>query len=142
FKDKESAEQIKFYTRQFVSSLAPTNYILTNPEVHREIVETEGACLKQGLENFIQDWENSSLEAFRITQTDPTAFSLGDNLATTPGKVVFQNDLIQLIQYQPATRQVFKRPVLITPPFINKYYILDLDEKKSLVRWLVSQGYT
>ncbi len=141
FTDPRAAEQVKFYTRQYINSVSPTNNVLTNPEVCREILETKGENLVKGVENFMRDLEQSPVEAFKITQTDADAFTLGENLATNPGKVVFQNDLIQLIHYTPATEQVYQRPVLITPPFINKYYILDLDEKKSLVRWLVEQGH-
>lgn len=142
FSDPKAAEQVKFYTRQYINSVSPSNSILTNPEVCREILETKGQNLVKGVENFMRDLEQSPAEAFKITQTDPDAFTLGENLATTPGKVVYQNDLIQLIHYAPTTDEVYQRPVLITPPFINKYYILDLDQKKSMVRWLVAQGYS
>ncbi len=142
FSDPKAAEQVKFYTRQYINSVSPTNYILTNPEVCREILDTQGQNLVKGMENYMRDLEQSPIEAFKITQTDPDAFTLGENLATTPGKVVYQNDLMQLIHYAPSTPEVFQRPVVITPPFINKYYILDLDQKKSMARWLVSQGYS
>lgn len=142
FEDPKAAEQIKFYVRQYINSVSPTNYILTNPEVCREILETKGENLVKGMKNFIRDMEQSPIEAFKITQSDPDAFTLGKDLAVTPGKVVLQNDLMQLIQYTPTAKEVYARPLLIVPPFINKYYILDLDKKKSLVRWLVAQGYT
>ena len=141
FPDEKTSEQVKFYTRQYLSSVAPGNYVLTNPEVCREILATKGENLARGAENFLRDLERSPLEAFRITQSDDSAFEVGGNLATTPGKVVFQNELIQLIHYAPSTEQVYKRPILFTPPFINKYYILDLDERKSLMRWLLDQGH-
>lgn len=142
FSDPKAEEQMKFYVRQYINSVSPTNHILTNPEVCREIVETNGQNLIKGAQNFLKDLQQSPVDAFRITQTDPNAFTLGENLATTPGKVIFQNDLMQLLQYTPTTEQVFKVPLLITPPFINKYYILDLDKQKSLVRWLVAQGHS
>lgn len=141
FTDPKAEEQVKFYTRQYISSVSPSNYALTNPEVCREILESKGQNMVKGLENFIRDLEQSPAEALKITQTDPNAFTLGENIATTPGEVVFQNDLIQLIHYKPTTKTVLQTPVLITPPFINKYYILDLDKKKSLVRWLTEQGH-
>jgi poly[(R)-3-hydroxyalkanoate] polymerase subunit PhaC len=142
FSDPKAGEQVRFYTRQYLSSVSPTNSILTNPEVCREIIETKGQSLVKGVQNFLRDLEQSPAEAFKITQTDMDAFTLGGNLATTPGKVVFQNDLIQLIQYEASTEKVYQHPIIITPPFINKYYILDLDKKKSLMRWLVAQGYS
>ena len=141
FSDPKAAEQVRFYTRQYINSVSPGNHLLTNPEVCREIIATQGQSLVKGAENFMRDLEQSPAEAFRITQTDPTAFTLGKDLATTAGEVVFENDLIQLIHYVPMGETVYQRPVLITPPFINKYYILDLDAKKSLVRWLLSKGY-
>ncbi|MFT5083777.1 MAG: polyhydroxyalkanoate synthase [Lentisphaeria bacterium] len=142
FEDKKVAGQVKFYTRQFINSVAPTNYVLTNPEVCRELLSTQGENLAKGIDNFMRDLENSPAEAFKITQVDSSAFALGENLANTPGKVVFENELIQLIQYTPTSAKVKQVPLLIVPPFINKYYILDLDEKKSMVRWMVEQGYT
>jgi polyhydroxyalkanoate synthase len=142
FKDPKVAEQVKFYTRQYISATSPTNSILTNPEVCNEIIESKGQNLVRGLENFMQDLQRSPAQAFSITQTAPDAFSLGEDLAITPGKVIFENAFIQLIHYTPVTASVYKRPILITPPFINKYYILDLDKKKSLVRWLVEQGHS
>jgi polyhydroxyalkanoate synthase len=142
FADPKVAEQVKFYTRQYINAASPTNSILTNPEVCREILESKGENLAKGMENFMGDLRRSPVEAFSITQTDPDAFTLGEDLATTQGKVVFENDFIQLIQYKAVTDKVYKQPILITPPFINKYYILDLDQKKSLVRWLVAQGYS
>lgn len=142
FKDEKTAERIRFYTRQYINSMSPTNYVLTNPEVCREITETQGQNLTKGMERFARDLERSPLEALRVTQTDESAFTLGENIANTPGKVVFQNDLIQLIQYAPTTEQVHTTPLLIVPPFINKYYILDINEQQSLVRWAVEQGFT
>jgi polyhydroxyalkanoate synthase len=142
FDDHKTAEQARFFTRQFVNSLSPTNYVLTNPEVCRDIIDTEGECLAKGVDNFLRDIEASPLEAFKIGQANPDDFELGKDLAYTQGQVVYENDLFQLLQYSPSTETVSKTPLLVVPPFINKYYILDLDQKKSLVKWLVDQGLT
>lgn len=142
FEDDKLKDQIQFYTRQLVSSMAPTNYVFTNPEVCREILRTEGECLARGVDKFFRDLENSPAEAFRISQVNTDAFVLGENLAATHGKVVFRNELIELLQYCPRTASTLSTPLLIVPPFINKFYILDLGEKKSLVQWLVDSGFT
>jgi len=142
FKDDKQAQKARFYARQYINATSPSNMAMTNPEVCREILETRGENLVKGMENFMHDLRQSPIEALKITQSDPDAFCLGENLAITPGKVIFQNDLLQLIQYQASTKQVYERPLLLVPPFINKFYIMDLDEKKSMVRWLVSQGFT
>ncbi|WP_338024821.1 class I poly(R)-hydroxyalkanoic acid synthase [Alteromonas antoniana] len=142
FKDPKSAEQVKFYTRQYINSVSPTNYLLSNPEVCEEILKSKGQNMVKGIENFMRDLEQSPLEAFKITQTDMAAFTLGENLATTPGKVVYQNDLIQLIHYQPQKTKTYSSPILFVPPFINKYYILDLDERKSVVNGLLEEGHS
>ncbi len=141
FEDGKMGEQVRFYTRQLVNSMAPSNYVFTNPEVCREILKTEGECLARGIDNFMRDLENSPSEAFKITQVDINAFTLGETLAYTPGEVVFKNRLIELIRYFPASAEVVATPLLIVPPFINKFYILDLDARKSLVKWLVERGY-
>ena len=141
FKDDKTAEQVKFYTRQYISSVSPTNYVLTNPEVCEEILKSNGESILKGMQNFMADLEQSPLEAFKITQTDPNAFTVGENLATTEGQVIFKNELIELIHYTPKTEKTFKNPILFTPPFINKYYVLDLDYKKSMVRSLLEAGY-
>ncbi len=142
FEDQKTAEQVKFFTRQYINSLSPTNYVFTNPEVCRDIIETEGECLARGMDNFLRDLENSPIEGFKVGQVNVDAFEVGKDLAITPGKVVYESRLFQLIQYKPTTEEVYEKPLLIVAPFINKYYILDLDQKKSMVRWLVSQGYT
>jgi len=139
--DPQTAKKVDFYTRQFADAFAPSNFVWTNPEVLRATFETKGENLRKGLKNFQRDLERGNGQ-LRITMSDPDAFELGRNLATTPGKVVFQNDLIQLIQYEPTTEKVHRTPILMVPAWINKYYILDLTAKKSLVRWAVSQGYT
>ncbi len=139
--DDQTAHKVEFYTRQFADSFSPSNFIWTNPEVLRETIETNGQNLVKGLQNFQRDMEKGG-GALQITMSDSEAFRLGENIATTPGKVVFQNDLIQLIQYQPTTAEVYRQPLLIVPPWINKYYILDLTPEKSFVRWAVDRGYT
>lgn len=142
FEDKGIEEQVRFYTRQFINSVAPSNYVLTNPEVCREILNTQGENLAKGIDNFMRDLQKSPNEAFRINQVNHDAFELGKDLARTPGKVVFRNELFELIQYTSVTEEVHKTPLIVFPPFINKYYIMDLDEKKSMVSWLVEQGLT
>lgn len=142
FTDPKAAEQVKFYTRQYINSVCPTNYLLSNPEVCEEILKTKGENLANGIKNFLRDLEHSPLEAFKITQTPADAFTIGEDLATTPGKVIYQNELIQLIHYTPTQDKHYARPVLFVPPFINKYYILDLNEKKSAVKGLLDEGFS
>jgi polyhydroxyalkanoate synthase len=137
----DSEKKVAFFTRQYVDALSPTNFLLTNPQVLRETVASGGQNLVRGLNNLLADIEKGGGK-LRISMTDETAFQLGRNVATTPGKVVYQNDLMQLIQYTPVTDQVFRRPLLIIPPWINKYYILDLREKNSFIRWALQQGHT
>ena len=139
--DAHTAQKADFYTRQFIDALAPTNFAATNPEVVRRTVETGGENLVQGLENMLEDLERGQ-GRLRIRMTDQEKFTLGGNVAVTPGKVVFENDLMQLIQYAPATDVVRKRPLLIVPPWINKFYILDLRPKNSFIKWAVEQGHT
>ncbi|MEQ8510776.1 MAG: class I poly(R)-hydroxyalkanoic acid synthase [Rhodospirillaceae bacterium] len=139
--DPQTARKVDFYTRQFADAIAPTNFAMTNPEVLRATAESGGENLIKGLENMLDDLEKGKGK-LRISMTDEEAFEIGVNVAVTPGKVVFQNDLIQLIQYEPTTEQQYSTPLLIMPPWINKYYILDLREKNSLVKWATDQGYT
>ncbi|HEX4569148.1 MAG TPA: class I poly(R)-hydroxyalkanoic acid synthase [Dongiaceae bacterium] len=139
--DPKTAKKVDFYTRQFVDAMAPSNFVLTNPEVLRKTLESGGENLVKGLENLLGDLERGKGQ-LHIKMTDPDAFEVGRNIAITPGKVVFQNDLIQLLQYDPTTPEVAKRPLLIIPPWINKYYILDLREKNSFIRWAVGEGQT
>jgi polyhydroxyalkanoate synthase subunit PhaC len=134
-------KKVDFFTRQYIDALAPSNFALTNPEVFRETVATGGQNLVRGLNNLLDDIERGNGQ-LRISMTDSKAFELGVNIATTPGQVVFQNDLMQLIQFAPTTKKVWKRPLLIIPPWINKYYILDLREKNSFIRWAVNEGIT
>ncbi|MDX2142614.1 MAG: class I poly(R)-hydroxyalkanoic acid synthase [Rhodospirillaceae bacterium] len=139
--DDQTKRKVDFYTKQFADAMAPTNFALTNPEVLRAVAKTKGENLVKGLQNLLEDLDKGK-GRLRISMTDEAAFKVGENVAVTPGKVVFQNDLIQLIQYAPTTEQVYETPVVIMPPWINKYYILDLRPKNSLVKWLTDQGYT
>jgi len=137
----DSEKKVAFFTRQYVDALAPTNFVLTNPQVLRETMASGGQNLVKGLNNLLADIEKGGGQ-LRVSMTDEKAFELGKNVATTPGKVVFQTELMQLIQYQPLTQEVYKRPLVIIPPWINKYYILDLREKNSFIRWALQQGHT
>jgi polyhydroxyalkanoate synthase len=139
--DEQTARKVDFFTRQFADALAPTNFALTNPEVLRTTIDTHGRNLLDGLRNLLADLDRGK-GRLEIRMTDETAFKLGENVAVTPGKVVYQNDLIQLIQYAPATDTVHRRPLLIIPPWINKYYVLDLRPDNSFVRYAVEQGHT
>jgi len=139
--DPKTTRKIDFYTRQFVDAMAPSNFLLTNPEVLKATLDSNGENLVHGLTNMLEDLEHSK-GPLRVSMTDVNAFEVGKNLAITKGKVVFQNDLMQLIQYEPLTKEVYKTPVLIIPPWINKYYILDLQPENSMVRWMVAEGYT
>jgi polyhydroxyalkanoate synthase subunit PhaC len=139
--DEKTARKVDFYTRQFVDAMAPSNFVLTNPQVLRATIESGGENLINGLKHVIEDLEHGK-GRLMIKMTDPSAFEVGKNLAVTPGKIVYQNDLLQLIQYQPTTETVQRRPLLILPPWINKYYILDLRPKNSFVKWAVEQGHT
>ena len=139
--DDTTARKVDFYTRQFVDAIAPSNFVMTNPEVLRATIDSRGENLVQGLKNLLDDLERGK-GRLAISMTDMAAFKIGENIAATPGKVVFQNDLIQLIQYAPTTETVKRRPLLIIPPWINKFYVLDLRPKNSFIRWAVSQGHT
>ncbi len=139
--DEKTRKKALFYLNQMLTALSPSNFPLTNPEVIRTTLATNAENLVQGMAHFVHDLEQSK-DLLRISQTDLSAFEIGRNLAMTPGKVVFQNDLIQLIQYAPATEEVYERPLLIVPPWINKFYILDLVPEKSFVKWAVEQGFT
>ncbi|HLI13397.1 MAG TPA: class I poly(R)-hydroxyalkanoic acid synthase [Alphaproteobacteria bacterium] len=139
--DEKTAKKVDFYTRQFVDAMAPSNFVMTNPEVLRTTIESGGENLVKGLSNLLADLERGKGK-LHIKMTDMEAFRLGENIAVTPGKVVFQNDLLQLIQYMPTTDEVYRRPLLVIPPWINKYYILDLREKNSFIKWAVAEGHT
>ena len=133
-------KRVEFYTRQFADAFAPTNFVLTNPEVMRATLASNGENLVKGLDNLIADVERGRGELSIRQSAD--GFVIGENIATAPGKVVFRNRLIELLQFSPATEQVHERPLLIFPPWINKFYILDLRPENSFIRWLVDQGYT
>ena len=139
--DPRERHRAEFYLRQMTSAYSPSNFLVTNPEVLRETIRSNGQNLVNGVEMLSQDMSRSS-DLMKISQTDTSAFEVGRNLAMTPGKVVFQNDLLQLIQYTPTTEKVRERPLLMVPPWINKYYILDLTPQKSFIKFVVDQGYT
>ncbi len=136
--DRQKAE---FYLRILMSAASPSNFPVTNPEVLRTTLETNAKNLVQGMEHLVKDMEKSG-DLLKISQTDTEAFEVGRNLATTPGKVVFQNDIFQLIQYSPSTDRVREVPILVVPPWINKYYILDLTPSKSFLKYAVEEGFT
>ncbi len=138
--DEKHAEQIHFFTHQLVDLFSPSNFLASNPVAIRKAVETNGRSLVEGLENLVKDLERSGGDLL-VTLSDPEAFKVGETLATTPGHVVHETELFQLIRYQPTTEKVYSRPLMLIPPWINKFYILDLQPKSSLVRWLVDQGY-
>ena len=139
--DPQTAKKANFFTRQFVNALSPTNFALTNPEVLRKTFETRGENLMSGLQNLLTDLEQGD-GRLKIKMTDPDAFDVGRNIASTPGKVVFRNDLFELIQYTPTTKSVNATPLLLITPWINKFYVLDMQPKNSLIHWLVEQGHT
>ncbi len=139
--DERTRQKAEFYLRQVSSALSPSNFPMTNPEVLRETLASNAENLVQGMTLLAEDMHRSG-DLLRISQTDAEAFEVGRNLATTPGKVVYQTDVLQLIQYAPTTDKVRERPLLIVPPWINKYYILDLTPAKSLIKFLVGQGLT
>lgn len=139
--DAPTREKAAFYVRQIASAIAPSNFIATNPELIRETLNQSGDNLVRGMRMLAEDLE-AGKGYLKIRQSDTSKFTLGVNMAASPGKVIFRNDLIELIQYAPTTETVARRPVLIVPPWINKYYILDLGPQKSLVRWAVQQGLT
>lgn len=135
--DKKTAQKIQFYLKQMVDAASPTNSPFTNPEVLEEFVRTKGASLKKGLETLVQDIETGQW----MKMTDPSAFRLGETLASTKGEVVYRNHLFELIHYAPLTEQQYAVPLLIVPPWINKFYIFDLSASNSFVKWMVEQGH-
>ncbi len=139
--DEKQRQKLDFYTKLYVDAVSPTNFAATNPEVLRATRESRGENLVRGLANLLEDLERGK-GRLAVRMVDEDAFEVGGNLAVTPGKVVFRNDLIELIQYAPATATVHRRPLLVIPPWINKYYVLDLRPENSFVRWLVGQGHT
>lgn len=134
-------ERLAYFSRQIVDMMSPTNFLATNPDALQRAIDTDGESLIKGLENLISDLESNNGELI-VKLADENAFELGRNIATSPGKVVFRNKMFELIQYTPTTEKVHATPILIFPPWINKFYILDLKAQNSLVKWLVDQGHT
>jgi len=139
--DQKTARKLRFYTKQAADAMSPGNFLITNPEVIHETLSTNGENLVKGLENLLHDLQENKGK-LRVSLTDTSAFTVGKDLATTKGAVIFENELLQLIQYAPTTTKVHTTPLLIISPWINKYYILDMHEHNSLVKWLTDQGYT
>src|SRR6266700_5818780 len=139
--DPHTRKKAEFYVQQITNAIAPSNFVFTNPEVLRETLSSNGGNLVRGMTMLAEDIE-AGHGTLRIRQSDPANLVVGVNMATTPGKVIYQNDLMQLIQYQPSTESVLRTPLLIVPPWINKFYILDLRPEKSFVKWCVDQGIT
>src|SRR5947209_14724270 len=135
--DEKQQRKLVFYLRQFLDAISPSNYVFTNPQVIHEIIQTGGQNLVKGMEHLLRD-----VKAGQIKMTDTEAFTPGRNLALTPGQVVYRNKLIELIQYAPTTEKVYAIPLLFIPPWINKYYILDMQSKNSLIKFLVDSGFT
>jgi len=138
--DPHIANKLRFYAKQWMDASSPTNFVNMNPEVIAKIVDTQGENLISGLNQFMEDMKKSD-GFLKMTMTDMDAFELGKNIACTKGAVIYQNELMQLIQYEHTTKKVYSMPILIIPPWINKYYILDLSPQNSLVKWLVDQGF-
>jgi poly[(R)-3-hydroxyalkanoate] polymerase subunit PhaC len=139
--DPHTRKKAAFYVQQVTNAISPSNFVLTNPEVLRETLTSNGDNLVRGMKMLAEDIE-AGHGTLRIRQSDPSNLQVGVNMATTPGKVIYQNELMQLIQYSPATESVLRTPLLIVPPWINKFYILDLKPEKSFVKWCVDQGVT
>ncbi|MCK9919964.1 class I poly(R)-hydroxyalkanoic acid synthase [Microbacteriaceae bacterium K1510] len=139
--DERTRKKAEFYIRQIANAISPSNFVLTNPELMRETLSSHGENLVRGMQLLSEDIQAGE-GYLKIRQSDPTLFEVGRNLAVTPGKVIFQNELMQLIQYQATTTEVLKTPLLIVPPWINKFYILDLNPEKSFIKWCVDQGIT
>jgi polyhydroxyalkanoate synthase len=139
--DPKQKQRLSYFSQQIIDMMAPTNFLATNPDALEKAVETEGMSLVQGLENLINDLEANQGELV-VKLADESAFELGGNIATTPGGVVYRNRMMELIQYDAATEEVHQIPLIIFPPWINKFYILDLKEQNSLIKWLTEQGYT
>lgn len=139
--DPREKRRLEYFSSQIVDMMSPTNFLGTNPDALEKAVETEGESLVRGLENLVADLEAHGGEMV-VRLADDSAFELGGNIATAPGEVVYRNKMMELIQYAPTTEQVYATPLIIFPPWINKFYILDLKEKNSLIRWIVEQGYT
>jgi polyhydroxyalkanoate synthase len=139
--DEHTRHKAAFYVRQVTAALSPANFALTNPEVFRETVATNGANLVAGMKMLAEDIAAGGGE-LRLRQTDASKFAVGRNMALTPGKVIAQDEICEILQYEASTETVLKRPLLIVPPWINKFYILDLNPQKSFIKWCVDQGHT
>lgn len=139
--DPQTAHKVEFYSRQVANSFSPTNYLWANPQALKHTLETRGLNLLQGISNFLKDLEEGRGN-LKISMVEKQAFTVGKNIATTPGKVVFQNELVQIIQYTPVTKNVYEVPILLVPPCINKFYVFDLREDNSFVRWLLEKGFS
>lgn len=139
--DEHTRHKAEFYVTQISNAVSPSNFVLTNPELLRLTLESNCENLVKGMQHLVEDLKTGKGE-LKIRQTDPSKFKLGENMGNTPGKVISQNDVCQIIQYDPATEEVLKRPLLIVPPWINKFYILDLNPEKSFIKWAVDQGHT
>ncbi len=137
--DDKTQKKVEFYTRQYIDAMSPTNFVATNPEVLRATADSGGENLLRGLQNMLTDLERGKGK-LRISMTDYEAFTIGQNIAATPGKVIYQNDMMQIIHYAPTTEEVYKTPLLICPPWINKFYILDLRAKNSFIKWCIDEG--
>ena len=139
--EDKDRQRLRYFTRQIIDMMSPTNFLSTNPDALTKAVETQGQSLVDGMENLVRDIENADGELM-VTLSDKSAFELGKNIGTTEGSVVYRNEIMELIQYAPTTKTVHKTPLVIFPPWINRFYILDLKEKNSLIKWVVDQGYT
>ena len=139
--DRKELEHLQLYVKNIMGAISPSNFFFANPELLRATFESGGERLLEGIKNFLDDLVNNNGN-LGVSITDLSAFTVGQNIAITPGKVIYQNDLMQLIQYTPTTKEVYATPILFIPPWINKYYILDLTPEKSLVKWLLDQGFT
>ena len=139
--DPAEKKRVAYFTKQIVDMLAPTNFLATNPDALEKAIETDGESLVKGLENLVSDIEANNGELL-VTLSDREAFRLGENVAATPGSVVFRNRMLELIQYKPTTETVYETPLLIFPPWINKFYVMDLKPQNSLIKWIVDQGFT
>jgi polyhydroxyalkanoate synthase len=138
---KKDKKKVQFVTRQFASAISPSNFLLTNPEVMKKTIETGGNNLLDGLKNLLNDMERGHGE-LKVSMTDQDAFKVGENIANTPGKVIYRNYLFELIHYTPTTEKNYKTPILFVPPWINKFYVFDLKPENSYIKWVLDQGYS
>jgi polyhydroxyalkanoate synthase len=139
--DPMTKRRVEFFTKMLTDAFSPSNFLLSNPAALREAMQSQGQSLVKGAENFAADLQRGGGQ-LAISQTDANKFKVGENVATAPGKVVYRSELFELLQFSPSTEQVFEVPLLIFPPWINKYYILDLRPENSMIRWLANQGFT